>query len=66
MAWELAGNSGTDPGTNFLGTTDGKPLAIQPGNGNVGIGTSSPSSKLEIVAQDGLAITGFQPFLPYR
>jgi hypothetical protein len=34
--------------------------------GNVGIGTVSPTSKLEIAAQDGLAITGFQPFLTLR
>jgi hypothetical protein len=66
MAWELAGNGGTNPAANFLGTTDGKPLAIQPGNGNVGIGTSTPSSKLEIAAQDGLQIRGFQPFLTLK
>lgn len=36
------------------------------GNGNVGIGTSNPTSKLEIAAQDGLAITGYQPFLTLR
>ncbi len=35
-------------------------------NGNVGIGTANPTSKLEISAQDGLAITGFQPFLTLR
>jgi len=35
-------------------------------NGNVGIGTPNPTSKLEIVAQDGLAITGYQPFLTLR
>lgn len=35
-------------------------------NGNVGIGTTNPISKLEIAAQDGLAITGYQPFLTLR
>ena len=34
--------------------------------GNVGLGTASPTSKLEVAAQDGLAITGFQPFLTLR
>lgn len=34
--------------------------------GNIGIGTTAPTSKLEIAAQDGLAITGFQPFLTFR
>ena len=27
--WQLTGNAGTDPGTNFLGTTDGEPLSIK-------------------------------------
>jgi hypothetical protein len=35
-------------------------------NGNVGVGTANPTSKLEIAAQNGLAITGFQPFLTLR
>jgi len=29
MAWELTGNAGTDPATNFLGTTDNEPLIIK-------------------------------------
>ncbi len=35
-------------------------------DGNVGIGTKEPTSKLEIAAQNGLAITGYQPFLTLR
>jgi hypothetical protein len=27
--WQLTGNAGTDPGINFLGTTDGEPLSIK-------------------------------------
>src|SRR5262249_53982713 len=34
--------------------------------GNVGVGTDTPSSRVEIAAQDGLKITGFQPFLTLR
>ncbi len=35
-------------------------------NGNIGIGTTNPTSKLEIAAQDGLKITGYQPFLTLK
>jgi hypothetical protein len=53
QSWNLTGNAGTDPSTNFLGTTDGRPLIVQPGNGNVGIGTTSPLAKLHAVANGG-------------
>jgi len=57
--WVLAGNTGTNPPTDFLGTTDAEPLVIKTNgsehvridtNGNVGIGTSSPFTTLDIVS----------------
>src|SRR5512133_3649272 len=29
MPWQLTGNAGTNPNTNFLGTTDNQPLVIK-------------------------------------
>ena len=49
-AWELLGNSGTDPALNFIGTTDAKALAFRTDNtermiilqdGRIGIGTNT-------------------------
>jgi hypothetical protein len=54
MSWELSGNSGTNPVSNFLGTTDNQPIVIKTNgaeatritpNGNIGIGTSQASQK---------------------
>ena len=50
MPWDLTGNSGTDPATDFLGTTDNQPLVIRTngaealridGSGSVVIGGST-------------------------
>ncbi len=35
--WQLTGNSGTDPSTNFIGTTDGQPIVFKVKNFNAGI-----------------------------
>lgn len=55
--WNLSGNTGTTPGTDFFGTTDNKDLVIKTNNsekmriaanGKVGIGTNLPNTLLEI------------------
>jgi hypothetical protein len=55
--WSLNGNSGTDSTLNFMGTVDGKPLVMKTNNterlrinsnGNIGIGTSTPTAKLNV------------------
>lgn len=55
--WKLLGNSGTNPSTNFLGTTDNQRLVFRTnntekatilGNGSVGVGISTPTRLLEV------------------
>lgn len=55
--WSLSGNSGTDSALNFIGTVDGKPLSMRTNNaerlhisanGNIGIGTATPSAALDV------------------
>ena len=61
-------------GLYFFATTSDPGTAGSPANylmtiadnANVGIGTITPTSKLEISAQDGLAITGYEPYLTLR
>ena len=57
LAWALTGNSGTNPASNFLGTTDNQPLVIRTNNaewiriltnGNVGINNTSPTHRLQV------------------
>ena len=58
-AWNLTGNSGTDPTKDFLGTIDTQPLVIRTNNteamrvtatGQVGIGTATPAAQLHTVS----------------
>ncbi len=55
--WSLTGNSGTDSAVNFLGTADGQPLIMKTNNaermridknGNIGIGATNPTAKLDV------------------
>jgi hypothetical protein len=55
--WGLTGNGGSNPATDFMGTTDAQPLAFKTNNlermrilsdGKVGIGTNAPERKFHI------------------
>lgn len=68
--WLLTGNAGTNPATNFLGTTDARDLVLKTNNsermrvtstGNVGIGIANPTKSLVLNQKsttDGFQLTG--------
>ncbi len=56
-SWSLSGNSGTNPATQFIGTSDGQALVLRTNNvervrvlsgGNVGISTNNPLSLFSV------------------
>lgn len=54
-AWGLQGNSGTTPGTNFIGTTDQKDLVFKVNNSLAGrIGATDINTSFGLAALDGL------------
>src|ERR1700722_18697710 len=73
--WLLAGNAGTNPPTNFLGTTDNNRLVFKTNgteyatiltNGNVGIGLTAPAFNFQVYNTTGAnqaALTGTAPAL---
>ncbi|MBX9809265.1 hypothetical protein K2X92_02670, partial [Candidatus Gracilibacteria bacterium] len=57
IPWAIAGNAGTDPLANFVGTTDSIPLVFRTNNvermrmtstGSLGIGTNNPSYRVDV------------------
>jgi hypothetical protein len=59
--WNSKGNSGTNPTTNFIGTTDSQGFVVRTNNtermrfesgGNAGIGTPNPDTKLHVVGNE--------------
>lgn len=75
--WGLTGNAGTNPATNFLGTTDNNRLVIRTNNieqmtvladGRVGIGTSSPIGRLVVsstIPDNHIRIDGVSPSITF-
>lgn len=66
MPWDLTGNAGTNANTNFVGTTDKRPLVIRTSrverariltNGYLGLGTKTPGARLT-VTNGGAFING--------
>lgn len=68
LAWKAKGNTGTNPASHFLGTTDNVPLVIKTNNteqmriqpnGFTGIGTNNPFSLLANTSSNTGASDGF-------
>ena len=59
QSWSLTGNSGTNPGTNFIGTTDGKVLLLKTNNQQAGyLGFNTSQARVALGYQALLKATG--------
>jgi hypothetical protein len=65
--WRTNGNAGTNPTTNFLGTTDATDLIIRTNDtarvyvkasGKIGVGTQTPVADLHVIGNNGLLFQG--------
>lgn len=65
--WNLIGNSGTNPVSNFIGTIDNTDLVFKTNavermrllaNGKIGIGITAPTAGLHVVGNDGVVAEG--------
>lgn len=61
---ELSGTTGRI--AKFVTTTTLGNSVLYENGGRIGLGTQQPGSKLDIVSQNALRLTGFQPFLTLR
>jgi len=76
--WDLNGNAGTAPGTNYLGTSDNQRLAIATNatermsvtsTGNVGIGNTTPTNKFQVYSTSNdltVAVSGASPSIKFH
>ncbi|MFB3120076.1 MAG: hypothetical protein ACE1Y2_06055, partial [Stenotrophomonas maltophilia] len=72
-SWQLTGNSSINAASQFVGTTDNRPLIFKTNgaermrfdsNGNLGIGTANPNAALHVVGGDVLMEGGGYNFAP--
>lgn len=65
--WSTNGNSGTNPATNFIGSTDAKDVKLITSNqprmtltstGRLGVGTTTPVTDFHVNTNNGMAFTG--------